>query len=136
MTLICGRYEGFDERIRSLVDEEISLGDFVLLGGEMAAVAVIEATARLLPGVLGNERSAADESHADGLLEYPQYTRPEVFRGQRVPDVLRSGNHAAIARWRRKESLRRTLECRPDLLEAADLSDEDRALLKEIDEET
>jgi tRNA (guanine37-N1)-methyltransferase len=136
MTLICGRYEGFDERIRSLVDEEISLGDFVLLGGEMAAVAVIEATARLLPGVLGNERSAADESHADGLLEYPQYTRPEVFRGQRVPDVLRSGNHAAIARWRRKESLRRTLECRLDLLEAADLSDEDRALLKEIDEET
>jgi tRNA (guanine37-N1)-methyltransferase len=102
----------------------------------MAAVAVIEATARLLPGVLGNERSAADESHADGLLEYPQYTRPEVFRGQRVPDVLRSGNHAAIARWRRKESLRRTLECRLDLLEAADLSDEDRALLKEIDEET
>jgi tRNA (guanine37-N1)-methyltransferase len=136
MTLICGRYEGFDERIRALVDEEISLGDFVLLGGEMAAAAVIEATARLLPGVLGNERSAADESHADGLLEYPQYTRPEVFRGQRVPDVLRSGNHAAIARWRRKESLRRTLECRPDLLEAADLSDEDRALLKEIDEET
>lgn len=136
MTLICGRYEGFDERIRALVDEEVSLGDFVLLGGEMAAAAVIEATARLLPGILGNEQSAADESHADGLLEYPQYTRPEVFRGQRVPDVLRSGNHAAIARWRRKESLRRTLECRPDLLEAADLSDEDRALLKEIDEET
>ena len=136
MTLICGRYEGFDERIRSLVDEEISLGDFVLLGGEIAAVAVIEATARLLPGVLGNERSAADESHADGLLEYPQYTRPEVFRGRRVPDVLRSGNHAAIARWRRKESLRRTLERRPDLLEAAHLSDEDRALLEEIDEET
>lgn len=136
MTLICGRYEGFDERIRALVDEEISLGDFVLLGGEMAAAAVIEATARLLPGVLGNEQSTADESHADGLLEYPQYTRPEVFRGQRIPDVLRSGNHAAIARWRRKESLRRTLERRPDLLETAELSDEDRLLLREIDEET
>ncbi len=132
LTLVCGRYEGFDERIRSLVDEEVSLGDFVLLGGETAALAVIEATARLLPGVLGNQQSATDESHAGGLLEYPQYTRPEVFRGQAVPEVLRSGNHAAIARWRRKESLRRTLERRPDLLEAADLSDEDRALLDEI----
>jgi tRNA (guanine37-N1)-methyltransferase len=97
---------------------------------------VIEATARLLPGVLGNEESAADESHAEGLLEYPQYTRPEEFRGQKVPEVLRSGNHAAIARWRRKESLRRTLERRPDLLEEAELSKEDRILLKEIDDET
>jgi len=132
MTLVCGRYEGFDERIRPLVDEEVSLGDFVLLGGETAAVAVIEATARLLPGVLGNEQSAADESHAEGLLEYPQYTRPEVFRGQEVPDILRSGDHAAIARWRRKESLRRTLERRPDLLESAELSQEDRVLLDEI----
>ncbi len=132
MTLVCGRYEGFDERIRSWVDEEVSLGDFVLLGGETAAVAVIEATARLLPGVLGNDQSAADESHAEGLLEYPQYTRPEVFRGQGVPEVLRSGNHAAIARWRRKESLRRTLARRPDLLESAVLSEEDRALLDEI----
>ncbi len=132
LTLVCGRYEGFDERIRGLVDEEVSLGDFVLLGGEAAALAVIEATARLLPGVLGNEESAADESHADGLLEYPQYTRPEEFRGERVPDILRSGNHAAIARWRRKESLRRTLERRPDLLETAALTDEDHKLLDEI----
>jgi len=135
LTLVCGRYEGFDERIRRLVDEEISLGDFVLLGGEAAALAIIEATARLLPGVLGNDESATDESHADGLLEYPQYTRPEEFRGEKVPDVLRSGNHAAIARWRRKESLRRTLERRPDLLDTAELSDEDRALLREIGEE-
>lgn len=136
LTLICGRYEGFDERIRGLVDEEVSLGDFVLLGGEAAALAVIEATARLLPGVLGNEESATDESHAKGLLEYPQYTRPEEFRGQKVPEVLRSGNHAAIARWRRKESLRRTLTRRPDLLEEAQLSKEDHILLKEIDDET
>ena len=132
LTLVCGRYEGFDERIRGLVDEEVSLGDFVLLGGEAAALAVVEATARLLPGVLGNDESASDESHADGLLEYPQYTRPEEFRGQKVPDILRSGNHAAIARWRRKESLRRTLERRPELLEAAELSAEDKALLEEI----
>ncbi|KPK49633.1 MAG: tRNA (guanine-N1)-methyltransferase [Myxococcales bacterium SG8_38_1] len=135
LTLVCGRYEGFDERIRPLVDEEVSLGDFVLLGGEVAALAVLEATARLLPGVLGNEASAADESHAEGLLEYPQYTRPEEFRGETVPEILRSGNHGAIARWRRKESLRRTLERRPDLLESADLSDEDRAILEEIDAE-
>jgi tRNA (guanine37-N1)-methyltransferase len=132
LTLVCGRYEGFDERIRRLVDEEVSLGDFVLLGGEVAALAILEATVRLLPGVLGNEQSAADESHAEGLLEYPQYTRPEEFRGERVPDILRSGNHGAIARWRRKESLRRTLERRPDLLDAAELSDEDEALLREI----
>jgi tRNA (guanine37-N1)-methyltransferase len=134
LTLVCGRYEGFDERIRGLVDEEVSLGDFVLLGGEAAALAVIEATARLLPGVLGNEQSATDESHTEGLLEYPQYTRPEEFRGEKVPDVLRSGNHPAIARWRRKESLRRTLERRPDLLEGAGLSKEDRELLEEIRE--
>ncbi|MFW2389316.1 MAG: tRNA (guanosine(37)-N1)-methyltransferase TrmD [Polyangiales bacterium] len=132
LTLVCGRYEGFDERIRGLVDEEISLGDFVLLGGEAAALAVIEATARLLPGVLGNDQSAADESHAEGLLEYPQYTRPEEFRGEKVPDILRSGNHAAIARWRRKESLRRTLDRRPELLDTAELSAEDQALLEEI----
>ena len=112
LTLVCGRYEGFDERIRPLVDEEVSLGDFVLLGGEVAALAVLEATARLLPGVLGNEASAANESHAEGLLEYPQYTRPEEFRGETVPEILRSGNHGAIARWRRKESLRRTLSAR------------------------
>jgi tRNA (guanine37-N1)-methyltransferase len=132
LTLVCGRYEGFDERIRGLVDEEISLGDFILLGGEVAALAIIEATARLLPGVLGNEQSAVDDSHAQGLLEYPQYTRPEVFRGAKVPDILRSGNHAAIARWRRKESLRRTLQRRPELLRSAELSEEDLQLLEEI----
>lgn len=134
LTLVCGRYEGFDERIRGLVDEEVSLGDFVLLGGEVAALAIIEATARLLPGVLGNDRSAVDDSHAQGLLEHPQYTRPEVFRGEKVPDILRSGNHAAIARWRRKESLRRTLERRPELLRTAHLSEEDLQLLDEIRE--
>jgi tRNA (guanine37-N1)-methyltransferase len=134
LTLVCGRYEGFDERIRGLVDEEVSLGDFVLLGGEVAALAIIEATARLLPGVLGNDRSAVDDSHAQGLLEHPQYTRPEVFRGAKVPDILRSGNHAAIARWRRKESLRRTLERRPELLRTAPLSEEDLQLLDEIRE--
>jgi tRNA (guanine37-N1)-methyltransferase len=135
LTLVCGRYEGFDERIRGLVDEEVSLGDFVLLGGEVAALAILEATARLLPGVLGNAESAADESHAEGMLEYPQYTRPEEFRGEKVPEILRSGNHGAIARWRRKESLRRTLQRRPDLLESAQLSKEDRALLEEIEAE-
>jgi tRNA (guanine37-N1)-methyltransferase len=108
------------------------LGDFILLGGEVAALAIIEATARLLPGVLGNDQSAVDDSHAQGLLEYPQYTRPEVFRGAKVPDILRSGNHAAIARWRRKESLRRTLQRRPELLKTAKLSEEDLQLLDEI----
>lgn len=135
VTFVCGRYEGFDDRIRSFVDEELSLGDFVLLGGETAAVAVIEATSRLLPGVLGNAESATDESHAEGLLEYPHYTRPESFRNEAVPDVLRSGNHAAIARWRRKESLRRTRQRRPDLLDQAELTDEDRQLLEEIERE-
>jgi len=132
VTFVCGRYEGFDERVRELVDEEVSLGDFVMLGGEVAALAMIEATARLLPGVLGNDESVSDESHADGLLEYPQYTRPDEFRGQGVPDILKSGHHAAIARWRRKESLRRTLERRPELLAAVELSQEDEALLEEI----
>lgn len=135
LTLICGRYEGFDERIRAYVDEELSIGDFVMLGGETAAVAIIEATARLVPGVLGNAESAGDESHAEGLLEYPQYTRPEQFRGNAVPEVLRSGNHGAIAKWRRKESLRRTKVRRPDLINRADLSDDDRALLDELENE-
>jgi len=117
IVLVCGRYEGFDERVRSLVHEEISLGDFVMTGGEVAAMAVIEACVRLLPGVLGNEDSTREESHADGLLEYPQYTRPVEFRGMRVPDVLQSGNHGEIAKWRREQSLQRTRERRPDLLE-------------------
>jgi tRNA (guanine37-N1)-methyltransferase len=119
VTLVCGRYEGFDERVRSLVDEEISLGDFVLAGGELAAMAIIEACIRLLPGVLGNEESASLESFSDendGLLEYPQYTRPATFRGQPVPEVLTSGDHARIAEWRRNTSLERTLARRPELV--------------------
>jgi tRNA (guanine37-N1)-methyltransferase len=135
VVLVCGRYEGFDERIRSLVDEEVSLGDFVMFGGEVAAMAILEATVRLVPGVLGNDESLAAESHAHGLLEYPQYTRPAEFRGARVPDVLISGDHGRIARWRKKESLRRTRARRPDLLEAAALTDEERALLAEIERE-
>ena len=132
LTLVCGRYEGFDERIRGLVDQEVSLGDFVLLGGEIAAATIIEAVGRLSPGVLGNAESACEESHSTGLLEYPQYTRPAVFRDQEVPAVLKSGDHARVARWRRKEALRRTLERRPDLLESASLSAEDRGLLAEL----
>jgi tRNA (guanine37-N1)-methyltransferase len=131
VALICGRYEGVDERVREAVDEQISLGDFVMTGGEVAAMAVIEATARLLPGVLGNLDSTHEESHADGLLEYPQYTRPPLYREQAVPEVLLSGDHAAVARWRRKQALERTRRVRPDLFAAHALSAEDRALLGE-----
>ncbi|HWV37847.1 MAG TPA: tRNA (guanosine(37)-N1)-methyltransferase TrmD [Vulgatibacter sp.] len=129
--LVCGRYEGYDERVRSYVDEEISLGDFVLTGGELAALCVVDACARLVPGVLGNEESAGAESFEEGLLEYPQYTRPPEFRGAKVPEVLLSGDHAKIARWRRKQALLRTKERRPDLLAKLELSQEDRALLEE-----
>jgi tRNA (guanine37-N1)-methyltransferase len=118
--LVCGRYEGFDERVRSYVDEEVSLGDFVMTGGEVAAMAIIEACTRLLPGVLGNEASVLDESHspmAGGLLEYPHYTRPAAFREARVPEVLLGGHHAEIARWRRERSIERTQTRRPDLWE-------------------
>ncbi|WP_437617681.1 tRNA (guanosine(37)-N1)-methyltransferase TrmD [Sorangium sp. So ce1151] len=118
VALVCGRYEGFDERVRAFVDEEISLGDFVMTGGEVAAMAVIDACVRLLPGVLGNASSAEHESHSPalaGLLEYPQYTRPVEFRGHKVPDVLQQGNHAAIARWRQAQAEVRTAERRPDL---------------------
>jgi tRNA (guanine37-N1)-methyltransferase len=132
LTFVCGRYEGFDERIRGLVDEELSLGDFVLTGGELAAMTMIDAIARLLPGVLGSSGSALTDSHSDGLLEYPQYTRPAEFDGQQVPAVLLSGNHQRIADWRRREQLRRTLERRPDLLEKAPLSKEDRRTLREL----
>ncbi len=119
--LICGRYEGFDERIRSFVDEEVSLGDFVMTGGEVAAMAVIEATVRLLPGVLGNEESTREESHGEeGLLEYPHYTRPAEFRGQTVPEVLASGNHAHIETWRRAQRIERTAARRPDLVKKND----------------
>lgn len=122
IALVCGRYEGFDERVRSFVDEEISLGDFVLTGGEIPAMAIIEAVIRLVPGVLGNESSTSEESHSDvcdGLLEYPQYTRPAVFRDLAVPDVLKNGNHASINAWRRAEQWKRTSERRPDLAASA-----------------
>lgn len=134
LTLVCGRYEGFDERVRALVDEEISLGDFVLNGGEIAALAIIEATARLLPNVIGNSRSLDEESYAEGMLEYPQYTRPRSFRGQEVPAVLLSGDHGRIARWRRREALAKTRRLRPDLFAQLSLDARDRALLAELDE--
>jgi tRNA (guanine37-N1)-methyltransferase len=136
LTLVCGRYEGFDERVRGLVDEEISLGDFVLNGGEVAALAIIEASARLLPGVLGNEESLHEESHASGTLEYPQYTRPRVFRDQEVPTVLLSGDHARIARWRRQRALARTRARRPDMFARLALDGRDRELLDELDAES
>jgi len=132
LVFVCGRYEGYDERIRTLVDEEISLGDFVLTGGELAAAVIVDATARLLPGVLGSAGSAQTDSFSDGLLEYPQYTRPAEFNGERVPEVLTSGNHRLIAEWRRREQLRRTLARRPELLETAPLTDEDRRYLAEL----
>lgn len=132
LVFVCGRYEGFDERIRTLVDDEYSLGDFILTGGELAAMVMIDAVARLLDGVLGCAGSALGDSFSDGLLEYPQYTRPVEFAGMRVPDVLLSGNHGEIARWRRREQLRRTLERRPELLESAPLSAADRKMLEEL----
>lgn len=136
LVLLCGRYEGVDERVReALCTHEVSLGDFVLTGGEVAALAVIEATVRLLPGALGDEESAACDSFADGLLDHPHYTRPSEFRGLRVPEVLLSGDHGRVRRWRRKEALRATRERRPDLIERARLSKEDRDLLREIEAE-
>ena len=132
LVFVCGRYEGYDERVRSLVDDEVSLGDFVLTGGELAAAVVLDATARLVPGVLGAPGSALTDSFSDGLLEYPQYTRPAEFNGMRVPEVLLSGNHQAIAQWRRCEQLRRTLERRPELLDKAPLTTDDRRFLEEL----
>ncbi|MBU0514451.1 MAG: tRNA (guanosine(37)-N1)-methyltransferase TrmD [Proteobacteria bacterium] len=125
LILVCGRYEGVDERIRSYVDDELSLGDFVLSGGEVAAMALIEAVARLCPGVLGAAGAAGADSFSGSLLEHPHYTRPPEFEGRRVPPVLVSGDHAAVARWRREQSLRRTLERRPDLLDQAELGPAD-----------
>jgi len=133
VTLICGRYEGVDERVRHLVDEEISLGDFVLHGGEVAAVALIEACSRLIPGVLGNKDSLTDESHNQGLLEYPQYTRPRTFRGYEVPHPLLSGHHAEIEQWRHLHSLRRTRDRRPDLFSTLQLSEEELEGLRQLD---
>lgn len=133
IVLLAGRYEGIDERlIESEVDEELSLGDFVLSGGEIAAMAVIDAVVRLLPGVLGDDESAEQDSFMEGLLDYPHYTRPDVVEGKIVPDVLLSGDHAKIARWRHKQALGRSYIRRPDLLEKLDLSDEQRKLLDEF----
>ena len=133
-SLLCGRYEGIDQRaLDRVVDDEISLGDFVLAGGELAALCVIEAVVRLRPGALGNDESSRDESFSDGLLEYPHYTQPAEVRGVAVPEILRSGDHARIARWRRAQALRRTIERRPDLIAArGGLSDEDDAILAEF----
>ncbi|MBS3918927.1 MAG: tRNA (guanosine(37)-N1)-methyltransferase TrmD [Deltaproteobacteria bacterium] len=133
LILLCGRYEGVDERVRELfVDEEISIGDYVLTGGELAAMVLIDAVSRLLPGVLGSDRSAEEDSFFGSLLEYPQYTRPASFRGHGVPEALLSGNHQAISLWRRREALRRTQMRRPDLLSQASLSEEDKRILEEI----
>lgn len=132
LTFICGHYEGYDERIRERVTDEISLGDFVLTGGELGAMVVIDATVRLLPDVLGNSESALGDSFSMGLLEYPQYTRPADFRGMKVPEVLTSGNHQKIAEWRNKEALRRTYERRPDLLENYELSAQEEKWLREF----
>lgn len=131
LAFVCGRYEGFDERSLSWVDQQVSLGDFVMTGGEPAAMAMIDAIVRLLPGVLGNAESAEDESFAAGLLEYPHYTRPAEFRGMGVPEVLKSGDHGKIARWRRAMALLRTAERRPDLLACMTLDDDARRLLEE-----
>ena len=135
LIFICGHYEGFDARIFTLADEKISVGDFVLTGGELPAMTIIDATARMIPGVLGSPESPVSDSFYDGLLGYPQYTRPREFEGMSVPEVLLNGNHAEIARWRRKESLRATQKSRPDLLAAAKLTDKDRELLREIAKE-
>jgi len=133
LILICGHYEGVDERVREhLVTDEISIGDYVLTGGELPATVVIDAVVRLLPGVLGSETSPLDESHANGLLEYPQYTRPPVYRGWSVPEVLLSGNHAQIAKWRREQVILRTLEHRPDLLDKTNLCLEERQLVERL----
>ena len=134
LILLCGRYEGVDERVRDhLVDQEISLGDFLLAGGEVAALAIVEAVVRLLPGALGSPQSLEEESHSSGLLEYPQYTRPPVFRGWAVPPILLSGNHQEIARWRREQALLRTRQRRPELLGRADLTPQDRRFLEKIE---
>jgi tRNA (guanine37-N1)-methyltransferase len=133
LALLCGRYEGVDERIRQhLVTDEISIGDYVLTGGELPALIVIDAVSRLLPGVLGDPTGAEDDSHAMGLLEYPHYTKPADFRGWKVPEILLSGDHAKIARWRRQQALARTFQRRPDMLETANLSKEDQEFLETL----
>lgn len=137
LILICGRYEGVDERVRQhLATDELSIGDYVLGGGELAAMVVTEAMVRLLPGVLGSEESALDDSHTTGLLEYPQYTRPSVYRGWSVPKILLSGDHGQIEKWRREQAILRTLKRRPELLDKADLSSEERKLIEKLKEES
>jgi tRNA (guanine37-N1)-methyltransferase len=137
LILVCGRYEGFDERVRQLVaTDEISIGDYVLSGGELAAMVIVDAVARLIPGVLGARWGADEDSHTAGLLEYPHYTRPPEFRGLRVPEVLVSGHHAQVERWRRHQSLRRTWQRRPDLLLMAELSESEKWSLAELAKET
>ena len=135
LIFICGHYEGYDERIKTLVTDEVSLGDFVLTGGELAAMTMVDATVRLIPEVIGKEVSHQDDSFSSGLLEYPQYTRPYDFRGMTVPDVLMSGHHENIRKWRLYESLKKTYQRRPDLLENYTFSDEERAILDQIKEE-
>jgi tRNA (guanine37-N1)-methyltransferase len=132
VVLLCGRYEGVDERVRSRVDEEVSIGDYVLSGGELPALVVMDAVARFVPGVVGDDQSVAEDSFSRGLLDFPHYTRPAVVGSDRVPDVLLSGNHAEIRRWRKREALARTLARRPELLETAALDDEERAILAEL----
>ena len=134
ITIICGHYEGFDERIRSLATHELTIGDFVLTGGELAALAVIDAAGRLVPGVVGKSISLAHESFVDDLLEGPQYTKPAEFRGMAVPEVLRSGNHQEVAKWRRQQALKRTFERRPELLKEAKLSADDRQFIESLRE--
>ena len=134
LVLLCGHYEGIDERVNEIIDEEISIGDYVLTGGELPAMVLIDCVSRFIPGVLGSAESAEDESFGDGLLEYPQYTRPAEFRGMKVPEILLGGHHANIAKWRRQQSLKKTFEMRPDLLEKAELTKADRAYLKELAE--
>jgi len=133
LVLICGRYEGIDERVhRHLATDEISIGDYVLAGGEVPAMVVVEAVTRLIPGVLGDPSAPFEDSHAEGLLEYPHYTRPPTFRGHAVPEVLLSGHHAEIVRWRRRQALRRTWERRPELLESAQLDEDERRYVQEL----
>lgn len=135
LVFICGHYEGYDERIRTLVTDEVSLGDYVLTGGELASMVMVDATVRLIPGVVGNKDSIVEDSHSTGLLEHPHYTRPASYRGLEVPEVLRSGNHQLIEEWRHKEALKRTYKRRPDLIAELDLTEEETKWLEEIKEE-
>jgi tRNA (guanine37-N1)-methyltransferase len=132
LVIVCGRYEGVDERVRARVHEEISIGDYVLSGGELAALVIVDAVARLVPGVVGDEQSVAEDSFSRGLLDFPHYTRPADWNGDKVPDVLLSGNHAAIRRWRKREAVARTYARRPDLLDEASLDEEEQELLREL----